>query len=84
MPKVTWEKSDRALSDQMMTYWANFAKSGDPNGSGLPEWPKYEAGAGYQVMHLDETSKAAPDAQRKRYEAIDAFGSKPKPAGSAQ
>ena len=83
VPKVMWEKSDRALSDQIMTYWSNFAKTGDPNGSGLPEWPKYEAGSGYQVMHLDETSKAGPDAQRMRYEAIDAF-SKPKAPGSAQ
>jgi para-nitrobenzyl esterase len=84
VPKVTWEKSDHALSDQIMSYWSNFAKSGDPNGSGLPEWPKYEAGTGYQVMHLDETSKAAPDAQRKRYEAIDAISVKPKTPGSAQ
>jgi para-nitrobenzyl esterase len=84
VPKVTWDKSDRALSDQMMSYWSNFAKSGDPNGSGLPSWPRYEKGSGYQVMHLDEASKAAPDATRKRYEAIDAASSKPKAPGSAQ
>ena len=42
VPKVTWDKSDRALSDQMMSYWSNFAKTGDPNGSGLPAWPRYE------------------------------------------
>jgi para-nitrobenzyl esterase len=84
VPKVTWDKSDRALSDQMMSYWSNFAKSGDPNGSGLPPWPRYEKSSGYQVMHLDETSKASPDATRKRYETIDAVSSKPKAPGSAQ
>ena len=84
VPKVTWDKSDRALSDQMMSYWSNFATSGDPNGSSLPSWPRYEKSTGYQVMHLDETSNASPDTTRKRYETIDAISGKSKPPGSAQ
>ena len=39
VPDVTWEPSDKALSDAMTSYWANFAKKGDPNGAGLPVWP---------------------------------------------
>lgn len=37
---VTPEK--QALADKVSTYWANFAKTGNPNGKGLPEWRPYE------------------------------------------
>jgi len=37
-----WRESDRALSDMMAGYWLNFAASGDPNGPGLPPWPRYD------------------------------------------
>jgi para-nitrobenzyl esterase len=36
-----FEEADFQLASMMSTYWANFAKSGNPNGVGLPEWPKY-------------------------------------------
>ncbi len=65
-PGATWRDEDRKLSDQMMSYWTNFAKKGDPNGPGLPEWPKY--GDGDPVLHLDNPITARPDENRGRYE----------------
>jgi para-nitrobenzyl esterase len=66
--RLPWRPEDRQVSDRMATYWTNFAKTGDPNGTDLPKWPVYRAADGYQVMHIAADSHAAPDAQRARYE----------------
>ena len=39
---VAWSDSDRKASDIIQQYWTNFAKTGNPNGGSLPEWPGYE------------------------------------------
>jgi para-nitrobenzyl esterase len=64
---VGWRADDRQLSDEMQKYWANFARSGDPNGPGLPKWPVYSAGDGWTVMFLDATPAAHKDELRDRY-----------------
>jgi len=55
---------DRSMSEEMMSYWTNFAKTGDPNGGDLPYWPKYND-AGYPLIHL--TQPSGPDMVRDRY-----------------
>ena len=53
-----------------MTYWTNFAKTGDPNGGGLPAWPKYTTD-GYPLIHLNSTITSGPDTTRARYEFLE-------------
>ena len=37
-----WNAEDRQLTREMVGYWTNFAKTGDPNGKGLPAWPAFD------------------------------------------
>lgn len=48
-----WSEADRALANLMATYWTNFAKSGDPNGDGLPAWPNLTT-SDECVRHFDD------------------------------
>jgi para-nitrobenzyl esterase len=36
-----WTMADRKLAEEMSSYWVNFARSGDPNGLGLPSWSAF-------------------------------------------
>jgi para-nitrobenzyl esterase len=53
-PPVAWTDADRRLADVMSSYWVNFARSGDPNGSGLPAWPAYRDAATGLVQVLGD------------------------------
>jgi para-nitrobenzyl esterase len=67
-----WEKTDRELSAAMLGYWANFVKTGDPNGPGLPAWPRYEAKANDPLMRFDTAPRARPDHRTWRMKTLDA------------
>jgi para-nitrobenzyl esterase len=63
---------DLKLSDMISSYWVNFAKSGDPNGPGLPKWPAF-ADNNPQAMVFDATPGARPLPNLDKLKAFDAY-----------
>ena len=54
-----YNESDRALADLFSDYFANFIRSGDPNGEGLPAWE--QSADGTNVMLLGDEQKMTAD-----------------------
>lgn len=50
-PTAIWGPQDRRIADIMSSYWVNFARTGNPNGPGLPLWHAYD-GHKEQTMEL--------------------------------
>ena len=48
---------------------AQFMKTGDPNGGGLPKWPRYTAENG-ETMILDDVSEVKNDPDREARKAL--------------
>jgi para-nitrobenzyl esterase len=67
-PGYTVRPEDRKLSGIVMDYWTNFAKTGDPNGPGLPAWPRYDSKG--SLIHLNDPVTSGPDTLRPRYEFL--------------
>jgi para-nitrobenzyl esterase len=71
-PGLHYTASDHAIADAMATYWTNFAKTGDPNGAGVPEWPQF-TNAHPKVMHFNDKPVAGPVANVPQLQAVDAY-----------
>ena len=50
-------ETDVKVADIASSYWTNFAKTGDPNGPGLPRWPAYNA-KDDQLMNIGDAAQA--------------------------
>jgi para-nitrobenzyl esterase len=65
-----WTPDDYKVSWVMEEYFANFIKTGNPNGQGLPTWPTFDTG---QRMTIDVNTRAEREKVRTRYEFLDQF-----------
>jgi para-nitrobenzyl esterase len=66
-----WTPDDYKVSETMQTYFANFVKTEDPNGPGLPSWTPANRGDAVTVMHIDVETRAEPERHRDRYLFLD-------------
>jgi para-nitrobenzyl esterase len=69
---LNWDETDRKIADVMSSYWVNFATKGDPNGTGLANWPVYKEHASGRVMVLGDSiglETAPPAAKLTFYDA---------------
>jgi para-nitrobenzyl esterase len=71
-----WTNDDRKVSETMFNYFANFVKTGDPNGGKLPKWPAIKKADHAEVMHIDVDTRAEADKTRPRYVLLDEIYSK--------
>lgn len=72
-PVYAWTDDDYTVSRFMEDYFANFIKTGDPNGAGLPQWPAMGASKDgpVQFMRIDVTPQAQTSTVRGRYLLLD-------------
>jgi para-nitrobenzyl esterase len=60
------------VSELMQQYWVNFAKTMNPNGAGLPQWPLFEADKP-TVMQFNNGATLIPVPNQERIKLIDSF-----------
>lgn len=69
-PEIT--KSDFEISDAMATYWTNFAKYGNPNGKGVPQWPAF-SNTNPTLMYFSQTPHLGPVPSAESLQVLDAY-----------
>ncbi|MDD8043684.1 MAG: carboxylesterase family protein, partial [Verrucomicrobiota bacterium] len=66
---------EQKVARMMNAYWANFAKTGNPNGEGLPEWPVYNLQK-EEILDIQSDGEfvAKPDPRKARLDVIEKAG----------
>ena len=70
--RAPWSERDRQTAATMHRYWVNFARSGDPNGPGLPTWPAYDSADRLMNFGDGATAGVIGHFAASRLDAIDA------------
>ncbi len=68
----TWTDVHQSIADRISSYWTNFAKTGNPNGTGLPAWPAFSE-AQQTTMYLGQDFAAGEMPNLKEHLLMDAY-----------
>jgi para-nitrobenzyl esterase len=72
-----WQPEDYKVSEIMQAFFANFIKTGNPGGLGVPEWPAVDKSSSVAVMHIDVNTRVEQDKSAARYEVMQQNAGKP-------
>jgi para-nitrobenzyl esterase len=64
--------TDTVISEAMATYWTNFAKYGNPNGAGVPEWPAF-SDQNPVVMYFNQIPHTGPVPGAESLKTLDEY-----------
>ncbi|QRR02493.1 carboxylesterase/lipase family protein [Dyadobacter sandarakinus] len=71
-----WTPEDQKVSATMQEYFANFIKTHNPNGKGLPEWKPVKAEGDAPYMYIDVDTRLETDKHKGRYLLMDEMATK--------
>jgi para-nitrobenzyl esterase len=69
------DENDKVQAKYAVTYWTNFAKTGDPNGVGVPSWPRYATATDQLLDFTNDGPVGKTSPHKARWDAIAARAS---------
>ena len=66
IPAVDFNETDTKIASLMQKYWANFARTGNPNGDGVAVWPPFDA-AGRNYLQFTDAGAVGKQGLRQSY-----------------
>jgi para-nitrobenzyl esterase len=75
-PVYAWTDEDRKISATMLTYFSNFIKTGNPNGSGLPKWAPINGAKQPSFMNIGLKTQSEQATDQGRYLFLDKVNTK--------